>query len=183
MTTTIATELHNGNWDVVPEPTTATFTARKLGIIRVRGTIAVQEGRLTIVNGEPVAASATLDAASVRTGIKKRDSDLTGRHFFVATEHPQIKVQVHDVRAEATGWRAAATMTVAGGSAPLELRVRREPDPGEGTVRVVASGVLDRSTTPIRAPRWLVGRFVTVEVDTTLRHRVHQVPGPVREGR
>jgi polyisoprenoid-binding protein YceI len=171
MTTTIATALHNGNWDAIPERTTATFTARKVGMIRVRGTIAMQVGGLTIVNGEPVAACATLDAASVSTGIKKRDSDLTGRHFFAAAAHPQIKVQVSDVRPEANEWRATATISVAGGVAPLELRVRREPDPTEGTIRVVVSGVLDRSTTPIRAPRWLVGRWVTVEVDTTLRHR------------
>jgi polyisoprenoid-binding protein YceI len=170
-TTTIADALRNGTWDVIPERTTATFTARKLGMIRVHGTIAMQDGRVTIVNGEPVAASATLDAASVSTGIKKRDSDLTGSHFFAASAHPQINVQVSDVHPEANDWRATATITVAGGVAPLELRVRREPDRTDGTIRVVASGVLDLSTTPIRGPRWLVGRRVTVEVATTLRHR------------
>ena len=173
MTTTIVTELRSGWWEVVAERTTASFTVRNLGLIRVRGTITVDEGTVTVEDGQPVQARATLDAGSVSTGIKKRDADLTGNRFFATARHPSIHVVVDDVRpdADADGWTAAATLTVAGGDAPLDLSVRREADPGAGTIRVLATGVLDRSRTPIRAPRWLIDRWVTVEVDATLRPR------------
>jgi len=175
MTTTIVTELRSGSWEVVAERTTASFTVRNLGLIRVGGTITVDQGTVTVEDGQPVQARATLDAGSVSTGIKKRDADLAGRRFFATARHPSIHVVVDDVRldadadADADGWTAAATLTVAGGDAPLELSVRRKTDPGAGTIRVLATGVLDRSRTPIRAPRWLIGRWVTIEVDATLR--------------
>ncbi|MEJ7726546.1 MAG: YceI family protein [Actinomycetes bacterium] len=179
MTTTVVTELRNGSWEVVAERTTSSFAVRKLGLIRVRGTIPVDEGMVTVEDGQPVAARATLDASSVSTGIRKRDVDLAGRRFFATARHPSIHVVVDDVRpdADADGWTAAATLTVAGGDAPLELSVRRKTDPGAGTIRVLATGVLDLSRTPIRAPRWLIGRWVTVEVDATLR------PGSANRGR
>ncbi len=89
--------------------------------------------------------------------------------FFATARHPSIHVVVDDVRPDSDGWTAAATLTVAGGDAPLELSVRRKTDPGAGTISVLATGVLDLSRAPIRAPRWLIGRWVTVEVDATLR--------------
>ena len=181
MTTTIVTELRSGSWEVVAERTTASFTVRNLGLIRVRGTITVDQGTVTVEDGQPVQARATLDAGSVSTGIKKRDADLAGRRFFATARHPSIHVVVDDVRpdadADADGWTAAATLTVAGGDAPLELSVRRKTDPGAGTIRVLATGVLDRSRTPIRAPRCLIGRRVIVEVDAILR------PVPTSRGR
>ncbi len=98
MTTTIVTELRSGSWEVVAERTTASFTVRNLGLIRVRGTITVDEGTVTVEDGQPVQARATLDAGSVSTGIRKRDADLAGRRFFATARHPSIHVVVDDVR-------------------------------------------------------------------------------------
>lgn len=169
MTTSVRTALRDGTWSVLADRTTASFRVRKLGLIQVGGTIAVTDGSVTVAAGQPVAAAASLDAGSVRTGIAKRDADLRGRRFFHTAEHPAIVVRVRDVRPDGTGWTAAATVTVAGGEAPLELRLERAADPGDGTLRVRATGVLDRAGTRIGAPRWLVGRWVAVEVDATLR--------------
>ena len=116
-----------------------------------------------------VAATATLDPAGIATGIRKRDSDLRGKHFLDVGRHPLLTVRVDGVRPAGDGWTARAWLTVAGQDAPVELTGRREADPGPGTVRVVASGVLDRAATPIRVPRAMVGRRVEITVTATAR--------------
>lgn len=169
MTTAATSTLRDGRWSVLPAETTASFTVRKLGLIRVRGTFPVTDGTVTVAGGQPVSATATLDAASVRTGIAKRDTDLAGRRFFHTGQHPRILVRSTDCAPAGDGWRADAVLTVAGGDAPLELAVTRLPDGAPGTVRVRATGLLDRAATPIGAPRWLVGRWVAIEVEAALR--------------
>lgn len=161
--------LTDGRWAVRPEEAVAAFTVRNWGLIRVRGRFAVTGGTVTVAGGRPVSAAATLDAASVSTGIAKRDTDLAGRRFFHVERHPEIALRCDTVVPDGAGWRAAAVLTVAGGEAPLELRVVRLPDDLPGTVRIRATGVLDRTATPLRAPRLMIGRDVAVEVEATLR--------------
>jgi polyisoprenoid-binding protein YceI len=169
VTSTQTATLTDGRWTVRPEDAVTSFSVRKLGLIRVRGGFTVADGSVTVTDGRPVAATASLDAASVRTGNAKRDKDLAGRRFFRAAEHPRIGLRCDTVVPDGDGWRAAAVLTVAGGDAPLELQVVRLPDPSPGVVRVRATGVLDRAATPLRAPRWLIGRQVSISVDATLR--------------
>ena len=169
MTATAVTALTDGRWAARAEDATAAFTVRNWGLIRVRGTLAVTAGTVTVAGGVPVSATATLDPAAVRTGTARRDADLTGRRFFHTAEHPEITVRTTAVVPDGTGWRADAVLTVAGGDAPLALHVTRLPDPEPGTVRIRATGVLDRRDTPLRAPRAMIGRWIAVEVDATLR--------------
>lgn len=168
MTASTTTMLRDGRWTVRPDAV-ASFTVRKLGLIRVRGGFTVTAGTVTVAGGQPVAVTATLDAASVRTGIAKRDGDLAGRRFFDTARHPTIRVECTTVVPDGDGWLADAVLTVTGGGAPLTLRVTRQADAEPGTVRIRAEGVLDRAATPIGAPRWLVGRWVGIQVGAVLR--------------
>jgi polyisoprenoid-binding protein YceI len=169
MTTSVTTGLLDGTWAVLPTDAVASFTVRKLGVIRVQGGFTVTDGTVTVLDGRPVAAAATLDATSVRTGIAKRDSDLVGKRFFHTAEHPRIRVHTTGIAPDGDSWAAATVLAVAGGETPLDLRVSSRPGPTEDTVRISITGVLDRAATPIRAPRWLIGRWVAIEVHATLR--------------
>lgn len=169
MTASAATTLADGRWTVRAEQAVATFTVRNLGFVRVHGGFTATSGSVTVAGGVPVSAAATLDAASVRTGSAKRDADLGAPRFLDTARHPAIGVRTIAVVPDGDGWRAAAVLTVAGGDAPLELRVVRRPAPGPGTVRIRATGVLDRRDTPLRAPRLLIGRWIAVEVEATLQ--------------
>lgn len=169
MTTAAATGLRDGTWSVLAGRTTASFTARNWGVLRVRGKIPVLDGTVTVAGGQPVAAAATLDPAGISTGVRRRDRDLQKKRFFDTERTPVLPLTVGDVRPAAGGWVARAVLTVFGGDVPVELTVRREPDPATGTVRVVATGVLDRATAGLRAPRAMVGRYVEITVDAVLR--------------
>jgi polyisoprenoid-binding protein YceI len=168
MTTTTLPILRDGTWTIRPDEATASFTVRKLGLIPVRGGFPVTGGSVTVTGGRPVSATATLDAAGVRTGIRKRDADLQGRRFFHTAEHPRIEVRSTRISPAGDGWTATAVLTVADGEVPLELQVDSRPDTASDTVRIRVSGVLDRAASPIRAPRWLIGRWVAIAVDATL---------------
>lgn len=106
---------------------------------------------MTVAGGQPVAATAELDTASIRTGIRKRDVDLAGHRFLHARAHPRLRIGTVRVRPDGDGWAADSTLAVAGASAPLDLHVTRLPDPAPGTVRIRLTGVLDRTGTPVRA--------------------------------
>ena len=71
MTTTTLPALRDGTWTVRAHDAIASFTVRELGLIRVRGGFTVTDGSVTVRDGRPVAAAATLDARSVRTGMRQ----------------------------------------------------------------------------------------------------------------
>ncbi len=165
-----------GTWVADLAATTASFTARNFGIRSVLGSVAVTGGQVTVDGtGRPVDVRGAADLTTVATGSARRDADLAGRRFFDVEHHPELLLVAHRIEAAGNGWRVLGSLRVRGVAAPLDLDVRVEAPPADPAApwRVVATGTLDLRTTPIRAPRALVGRFVTVRVETTL---VRQAP-------
>jgi polyisoprenoid-binding protein YceI len=162
MTSTIETELRDGTWTVQADPV-ATFAARNFGVRTVRGTLAVASGTLTVAGGRPVAAEGTLAAGSVSTGIARRDEHLRTAQFLAATEHPHLRLRALRFEPAEDGWTVPATITVAGVEAPITLHARQLP--GTDGIRVRITGEFDRTTTAIRAPRFMVGHRIRIEAD------------------
>jgi polyisoprenoid-binding protein YceI len=169
MTSTTATELRDGTWTVPAEAADATFAARNFGILTVRGTLAVTGGTLTVAGGRPVAAEGTLAAASVSTGNAKRDEHLRTAQFLGAAQHPQLRLRALRFEPAEDGWTVPAMLTVSGVEAPITLHARQVPGP-DG-IRVRITGEFDRTTTAIRAPRFMVGHRVKVEAELTFTPR------------
>jgi polyisoprenoid-binding protein YceI len=174
--------LSAGTWSVDVGATTATFTARNFGARRVQGRFAVLRGTVEVdAAGRPIGITGTVDAGTVDTGNRRRDGDLRSRRFLDVAGRPELVLRCREIEEADGGWTLHGSLDVRGADAPLVLRVRPEPpvEPSSdaeperaGTRRVVATGTLDLRTTPIRAPRILVGRYVDVRIDATLR------PGP-----
>jgi polyisoprenoid-binding protein YceI len=171
MTTTTAMELRDGAWTVPAGDQCVTFRVRTLAVRTVRGTLTIERGTVTVAGGRPVAAEGTLAAASITTGIAKRDEHLCGEQFLHATAHPRLLVRALRFEPADGGWTVPAIITVAGAEAPITLHARRLPDPATGAVRVHITGEFDRTTTRIRAPRFMVGHRVAVEAELTLIRR------------
>jgi polyisoprenoid-binding protein YceI len=70
---------------------------------------------------------------------------------------------------EDCSWTAAGVLAVRGTSAPLVLV--GAPEREGAWLRVRARGELDRTAVGIRAPSWLIGRTVHIEVDAWLTPR------------
>jgi polyisoprenoid-binding protein YceI len=160
-----------GTWVADPAATTASFTARNFGVRHVVGTVTVTAAQVTVDRtGRPVDVRAVADLTTVTTGSARRDTDLTGRRFFDVEHHPELLLVAHRVEAAENGWRVLGSLSVRGVAAPLDLDVRVEAPPADPAApwRIVATGTFDLRTTPIRAPRALVGRYVAVRIETTL---------------
>ena len=160
-----------GTWVADPAATRVSFTARNLGLRDVVGTVRVTEALVTVdAVGRPVDVRAAADLSTVATGIARRDADLAGRRFFDVEHHPELVLVAHRVEEAAQGWRVHTSLAVRGAAAPLDLDVQVAAPPEEParSWALVATGTLDLRDTPIRAPRLLVGRFVTVRIETVL---------------
>jgi polyisoprenoid-binding protein YceI len=159
-----------GLWKAVPGRTRAGFEVRKLGLIRVRGEFTVHHGGAELAaDGRPLSALAVLDAASFVTGNARRDADVVGRRFLDAARHPLLTYRADRIEpVDGGGWLVRGHLAVRERRAPLDLTVSAASGAGPDEVTVTCRGLLDRRATGLPAPRWLIGRWITVEVTAVL---------------
>ena len=157
-----------GTWSVSDSRTRVTFSVRNLGRPML-GSVACAWGELEVDGaGAPVRAAAELDLGSVDTGISKRDADLHKPWLLDIDRHPTMAWSADRFTRHDDGrWSAEGVLQVRGTSAPLTVTGAAELLPG-GWVRVRAAGTLDRRAVGIRAPQFLIGAAVEVDVDAWL---------------
>ncbi|WP_166903813.1 YceI family protein [Mycobacterium sp. DL440] len=111
-----------GDWTLVPDRSKVTFRNKTMwGLATVTGHFTEFTGNGSAgagVNGQVVIA-----AASVHTGIGKRDNHLRSPDFFDVEAHPDITVQVTGLEPSDDRVRLKAVLTVRGVSKPIELPV------------------------------------------------------------
>ena len=111
---------------------TVKFTIRNFGFA-VQGSFSPPTGDISFDAGRPQQAKfdVSLQAASINTGNRKRDSQLRSADFFDCERYPLIRVRA--TRAEAAGnglYRLHATLDMHGASGTIEIpfAVRKEGD-------------------------------------------------------
>jgi polyisoprenoid-binding protein YceI len=157
-----------GTWSVSDSRTRVTFSVRNLGR-PVHGSVACQWGTVEIDGtGAPLRVAAEIDLGSVDTGIARRDADLRKPWLLDIDRHPAMTWTAERfTRADDGRWVADGVLQVRGTSVPLTVTGAAEPQP-DGSVRVRATASLDRTAVGIRAPRFLIGRRVEIDVDAWL---------------
>ena len=170
----MTTQLRNlrvaaGTWAVSDSRTRVGFTVQNFGR-PVHGSLACSWGEIEVDDaGRSVHARAELDLNSLVTGIARRDSDLRKPGLLDIERCPVMRwsadgfAQVEDGR-----WTADGVLSVRGTSVPLAVTGVPEPAPDGRWLRVRASAVLDRTPLGIRAPRFVIGRLVGIEIDAWL---------------
>ncbi len=148
--TTLETLLNDpdtaGAWSLLPDRSAITFTiANAWGLLRVRGRFTEFSGEGHLTGGGDVSGRVDIRAASLNTGIARRDKHLRSEDFFDVERFGQISVVVTGL--QPTGGRSAdlrATFTVKGVSAPLPVPATiTELD--DGSVRVSGRAEVDRA--------------------------------------
>ena len=167
MTTTAPGRLAPGRWTAAPARSRAAFAVGNLGCRVVHGSVPVLSGTLEVDgSGRPVRVAAELDLAGIATGHPRRDADLRKPGLLDVDAHPTMTFESHDVSADGTGWRADGVLALRGTTCPLT--VTGTADAGDGARRVTGTATLDRTAAGIRAPRFLIGRLVTITVQAEL---------------
>jgi polyisoprenoid-binding protein YceI len=120
--TVLPTGLTAGTWTLDPSHTEASFTVRHAGISKVRGTIGVTEGSITIGDDlEATAVSVTLDPATVSTGDANRDGHLKSPDFFEIEKFDTWTFVSTGVREDGDKHIIAGDLTIHGVTKPVEL--------------------------------------------------------------
>ena len=79
-------------WQIDPAHSSVDFSVTHLGLSKVHGTFRAFEGAVTAdEKGVVTAITATVQVASVDTGVAKRDDHLRSPDFFDASTHPQMR--------------------------------------------------------------------------------------------
>jgi polyisoprenoid-binding protein YceI len=113
-----------GTWTLVADRSSVRFTNRTLwGLVKVHGEFTDVSGTGQIGADGTVTGRLNIQAASVRTGIGKRDEHLRSADFFDADNAPKIVIDISGVvpAGEHTA-DVEATMAVRGTTLPLPLQ-------------------------------------------------------------
>jgi polyisoprenoid-binding protein YceI len=128
-----------GVWNVVTERSTIRFENKTMwGAMKVRGTFTEFSGSGQIQDAQTVSGRIEVKAASVHTGLHKRDEDLRSPSFFDVEKYPNITILVtggEPVGDDKVGLRA--DLTAKGITAPLPL---------QATVEVLDDGAVRLTT-------------------------------------
>ncbi|MBO0882385.1 MAG: YceI family protein [Mycobacterium sp.] len=156
-----------GVWNLVPERSTVTFKIKNMwGLVKVKGQFHDVNGDGQVTAKGAVFGRLDIQAASLRTGIRKRDEHLRSADFFDVKRFPQISVVVTAV--QPTSGNAAdlqASFTIKGVTAPLPLPVRIAVL-DDGSVRVSAKIGVDRGQFDLDWNRLgMISKTATVSAD------------------
>jgi polyisoprenoid-binding protein YceI len=135
-----------GVWNLVPERSAITFKIRNMwGLLRVKGHFTEFSGDGQLTSNGAVYGRLDIRAASLRTGIGRRDQHLRSADFFDVERYPEISVVVTALQ-PTTGNAAElrASFTIKGISKPVPLPVRIA-ELNDGSVRISGETKVDRS--------------------------------------
>lgn len=87
-------------WNLDPAHSSADFTVRHMMVTNVRGSFGNLSGTINFDPENPGASSveATIDVATINTGVEDRDNHLRSADFFEVEKYPNITFKSTDVK-------------------------------------------------------------------------------------
>jgi polyisoprenoid-binding protein YceI len=157
-------------WTVVPEASQARFHVRDKLVTTVHGTMPVEDGDVLVSQtGGVTAGSISVSVAGIATGNAHRDRDLRKPRFLDAQNHPLVRITVDTATRTSDGFTARATLLARGVRVPVDLVAVVEGSASTSEVRVHVTGTLDRRPLSIKAPTFIIGRYVCLDADLIFR--------------
>jgi polyisoprenoid-binding protein YceI len=165
-----------GKWSIDPTHSRIQFAARHMMISRVRGHFSSFSGTIEIAP-DPTQSSveAVIQAASIDTGDKTRDSHVRSADFLDVQEYPEIRFRSTAVRPSGDSWEVDGDLTVKNLVRPVTLRVDytgTATDPWGGKrAGFEATTVINREdfgvmwNQVLEAGELVVGKEIKVELD------------------
>lgn len=165
-----------GTYELDPSHSSADFTVRHLGLSKVRGGFAIQQGTVVIAD-DPLQShvEVTLDATSFGTGAADRDAHVKSADFLDVEQFPVLTFRSTSVRPTGDGWAVDGELTIRDVTRPVTLDVEFEganTDPwGNGRIAFAATTEFDREdfgitwNQALETGGVLVGKTVKVAID------------------
>jgi polyisoprenoid-binding protein YceI len=134
-----------GTWQLVPDQSTVAVKAKSMwGLVPVKGRFTEFSGDGQVTAPQTVSGRINVKAASLRTGIRKRDEHLHSADFFAAERFPDIELVVTggDV-VDSDTMNLRADLTIKGTTKPVTLTTTATPT-GDGGMRLSGKGTINR---------------------------------------
>jgi polyisoprenoid-binding protein YceI len=173
VTTFLSTPEAVGVWSVVPDKSSIRFENKTMwGAMKVRGAFTEFTGGGQIQNARTVTGRIDVKAASVDTGLGRRDEDLRSPSFFDVEKYPDITVAING--GEPTGTdtvRLLGDLTAKGITAPLLLDADVEVL-DDGGVRLTTETTIARKQFAVEGNMFgMVGAKTALKVSLVFRHQ------------
>jgi polyisoprenoid-binding protein YceI len=168
-------------WKIDPDHSVAAFAIRHLMLVSVRGQFSNVTGAITFDPKDPAASSveASIEMASLTTGIRKRDDHLLSPDFFDAANHPTITFRSTGIEVkENSRGKVKGDLTIHGITRPVILDVEffgpvKVPEDfgGETTMGFSARTAINRQdfnvkwNVPLEGGGIMVGDEVEITLD------------------
>lgn len=167
----------SGTWQVDTAHTSANFSARHLGMSKVRGRFEALDGTLKI-GDDPTDShvEVTIDASSISTNQPDRDAHLKSADFLDIGNHPELTFRSTRVYQDGEDWKMDGKLTIRGTTQPVTLDIEflgvidNPMGPGrraafEGTTSIMRHDFGLTWEGPQELGGILVGKKVTIDVD------------------
>ena len=171
MATTQITEAHPiplspGDWRVDPARSELGFVTRMFGLIPVRGRYSGFDGELHIDAAGNASGVLRVEAETISTGIKKRDTHLRSTDFFAVERHPHMTFELTGFTPNADGAvTLTGTLHVRDQALAINTPVSVAPV-GSGGLRIDADFEVDHRTAGFEIKR--LPRTVRIQAALTL---------------
>jgi len=168
-----------GTWSVDASHTSVGFSARHLGLTKVRGRFGDVRGTVVVAERpEDSSAEVVIATASVDSRDEKRDAHLRSEDFFDVERYPEITFRSRGVRPAGDGWKLDGDLTIKDVTRPVTLDLEFEGaggDPWGGTrASFAATTEVDREdwgltwNAALETGGFLVGKKVRLDLDVQL---------------
>lgn len=165
------------DWTIDPAHSSVGFSARHLGLSKVRGLFTRFSGEIEGDPSDLTTASGRFDVemGSIDTGSPDRDAHLKGADFFDVEKHPTMTFVSRSVRSTGDGYSVVGDLTIK--ETTREVSLDLEPggettDPyGNRKVGGTLTGTINRSdwgltwNVPLDSGGWLVSEKIGLEID------------------
>lgn len=171
MATTQTTEAHQiplspGDWRVAPARSELGFLTRMFGLIAVRGRYSGFDGELHIDGAGNASGVLRVEAETISTGIKKRDTHLRSTDFFAVERHPHLTFELTALIPSADGGvRLIGTLHIRDQALAVDTPVSVAPVGPDG-LRIDADFEVDHRTAGFEIKR--LPRTVRIQAAVTL---------------
>lgn len=136
------------------------------GLGTVHATFSIEEGQIEVaVPMDASSATVVVDAASFRSDSARRDKDVRSSGLLDVGTYPKITFATGQLRRSSDGWLASGTLSAHGHTVPVQVRLDRVVQEGDGIRIHGRAEHLDRTAFGITGSRGLVGRHLDIELD------------------
>ncbi|MFE2182483.1 YceI family protein [Streptomyces sp. NPDC059455] len=154
-----------GTYEIDPAASSVRFDTRALGLLRVRGTFTIAQGRITVAEtSEASSVDVEVEAASFASGIPRRDNHVRSSDFLDVERHPTIHFRSRGLEQSAQGASLHGELTVCGVTQPVVVTIGSVVGEGE-RITVGGTASIDRYAFGVKKARGMAARRLKITLD------------------